>query len=651
MNYLEKLERSDFSMLRPYQVKAKRDIFHAWHDGKHVVMLVMPTGMGKTFTFVDVIKTMGVPAAAIAHRQELVGQMSRSLAAYGIKHRIIAPEKVIRKIIGTHIAKFGKSFYDPNGAVSAVSVQTIMSWNGTGVDGDRYAQPLADGTFQVWERDSGRWSKSYIAQTRDQDMLTGKREPKNQRSELERYSKQVQLWVGDEGHHYLKDNMWGKAVGLFTRAVGLLVTATPKRADRKGLGSASHGLADVMIKTKSMRWAIDNDYLCDYRIVAPPTTIDVSNVGVSKTTGDYIPGQLADATENSSLVLPDGGVMGDVVKHYLKFGKGMLTVLFAPSVHICELLCDQFNAQGVKAAVLTGESDDTERFKVLAQFERREIHVLLNVGLFDEGFDCPAIECVQMVAKTESIIKYLQMIGRGLRTSDDKEKLLILDHVGNVERHGVPDTHREWTLDPGENASGDSKGGELLRMCLADDCYEPYPAYLKECPHCGSPPLRICSECKNLTVKEDPVCSHCDHVIEGRKVEFVDGDLVELDAEQLEALRGQVAEMDKPLDELVNEYRQQLIDKHTPSLYIGKHVKNFSAKQVATRESLEALREQMAWYGGYLRHDGYTDSEIHRRFYLEVGVDWLSAQVGSFEEIATRTLTVMEKIDTLVKHG
>ena len=649
--FLQKLNSSDFSMLRFYQVKAKRDIFHAWHKGHRVVMLVMPTGMGKTFTFVDVIKTFNEPAIAIAHRQELVGQMSRSLAQYGIKHRIIAPDNVIRKIMVTHVEKFGKSFYDPSAPVAAVSVQTIMSWNGTGIDGEEYAQRISDGMFQMWYREGGRWSKGVTQQSRPQGALTGKPSPKNIRPDLERYTKQVTLWVGDEGHHYLKENMWGKATGLFTRAVGLLVTATPKRADRKGLGSKWHGLADVMIETESMHWAIQNGYLCDYRVVAPPCTVDFSNVGTSKATGDYIPGQLADATEHSTLISPDleGGVMGDVVKHYIKFASGKLTVLFAPSIKICEMLCQQFNDQGVKAATLTGESTDSDRFKILQQFERREIHVLLNVGLFDEGFDCPSIECVQMVAKTESIIRYLQTVGRGLRPAEGKDKLLILDHVGNVLRHGLPDKYREWSLEPGENASNGGAGGEPIRNCLNDDCYNDYAAYLSHCPHCGEPPLRVCSECKDVTPKIDPECEKCHHVMEGSGgIEWVEGDLAEMDEATLIALRGKVEKMDKSLDDLVNEYRQELIGRNVSGVYLPSMINKFINKLPGIREALEGLREQMAWYGGYMRHEGLTDSEIHRRFYLEFGVDWLSAQAGSADELNERSGKIMMKLGEMM---
>lgn len=651
-NYLKRFQMSDTGNLREYQVEAKYKTFKAWQDGFKFPMIVMPTGTGKTFTFVDIIKTFNEPTLAIAHRQELVGQISRSLAQYGIRHRIIAPDSAVRKIVSTHIAKFGKSFHDPSGRVAAGSVQTLMSWNGTGVDGDTYYQRLDVGGYIEWFRENGQWSKVGEIPSKYEYALTGKRPPKNIRPDLQRYIQQVGLIVGDEGHHYLANNMWGKACNLFTRAKGLLVTATPIRADKKGLGAHASGLVDKMITVKSTRWAIENGFLSDYRIIAPPNSIDWSTVKTSVTTGDYVPQALADATAHSNLITPSGddmknAVIGDVVKHYLKFAKGKLTITFAPSIDICHKLCEQFNSAGVTAAVLTGDTPDDARFKVLQRFERREIMQLINVDLFGEGFDCPAVEAVQMVRRTLSLSLYLQQIGRALRMFEGKEKAIVLDHVGNVERHGLPDLHREWSLDDGE-VSGESGGGEVMRTCLADMCYEPYPAYLTQCPHCGSEPLKVCIECENLIPKIADICEFCGTVHnETRTVEWVDGDLVELDDATLEEMRNAVQETLKPLDELVNDYRESLIAKHTPSLYIGRHVRNFSAKQVKRRESLELLLEQMAWYGGYMRHDGLTDSEIHRRFFHQFNIDWLSAQVLDTKEADELSGQIM--IDLAVK--
>jgi len=646
-------------MLRPYQLEATDNVFNAWQQYR-TAMLVMATGMGKTYTFVHIIAQADVPACAIAHRSELVEQMAMSLARYGVEHRVIAPEPLVRKIIKLQTEEFGRSFVRPDARVAAASVQTIMARNGTGVDGDTYYQELPDGTFREYYRESGKWvTVGDTFQKSNPKALRGTKPPKNMALDLKRYTQQVQLWVGDEGHHYLKMNLWGKAVSLFThpQCKGLLVTATPRRGDRRGLGSKYDGLADVMIKAPSMAWAIKEGFLTDYRVVAPPVELDFSHLKVSKTTGDYSDKAVAEVTRNSSLVVAtehDGkSVMGDVVSTYLKFAKGLLTIVFAPSLDICDSLCEQYNAQGVKAIVLRGDTDSFERFRALKAFARRGYDVILNVGLFGEGFDCPAVECVQMVRRTESLSLYLQQVGRMLRPSPGKTHGLLIDHVGNFIRHGAPDKEHDWSLEPSDDPSGGSSDSIPMRVCLADDCYQPYEAYLKVCKHCGSPPLTNCTnpaeelDCPpyDKTLEECPTCGHS---APSRTVEQMDGDLTELSPEVLAELRGKVEQVDKPVEAAIEEYRKHLIARHVKPMYMGKMINNFADKHVSVQNALVGLRDSMAWWAGALRSHGLKDAEIFKRFYLEFGHDWYTSQTLDANSMNELNEQVVVKLADLI---
>jgi DNA repair protein RadD len=87
--------------------------------------------------------------------------------------------------------------------------------------------------------------------------------------------------------------------------------------------------------------------------------------------------------------------------------------------------------------------------------------------LLGEGVDVPAIECVSMGRLTDSYALYAQQFGRALRLLDGKTQATILDHVGNWERHGLPDRDRDWSLDRRERrgAYNVMEGRELLRAC------------------------------------------------------------------------------------------------------------------------------------------------------------------------------------------
>jgi superfamily II DNA or RNA helicase len=115
--------------LRPYQEDIKAAVFTAWNSGFRNVLLVMPTGMGKTKTFCSiVIDTLNSHVTTIlVHRKELVQQICLTLAEEGISHNIIASRKDIKGIIAAERRMFGKQFYNANSRVSVVSVDTLKS--------------------------------------------------------------------------------------------------------------------------------------------------------------------------------------------------------------------------------------------------------------------------------------------------------------------------------------------------------------------------------------------------------------------------------------------------------------------------------------------------------------------------------------------
>jgi superfamily II DNA or RNA helicase len=107
-------------------------------------------------------------------------------------------------------------------------------------------------------------------------------------------------------------------------------------------------------------------------------------------------------------------------------------------------VCDAFNAAGIRAATLLGNT--TDRDALVARFAAGELQVLVTVDVVSEGFDCPGAAVAILLRPTQSEGLYLQQVGRVLRPAPGKAAAIILDHVGNVHRHGFPDDHRDWTL-------------------------------------------------------------------------------------------------------------------------------------------------------------------------------------------------------------
>jgi superfamily II DNA or RNA helicase len=114
----------------------------------------------------------------------------------------------------------------------------------------------------------------------------------------------------------------------------------------------------------------------------------------------------------------------------------------------------------------------------IADFRAGRTDVLTNVDLLTTGFDMPQIEVGIFLRPTQSLALYLQMVGRILRIAPGKNDAVLLDHVGNVLRHGMPDATREWTLE----GRAKRAAAPPVRQCPA--CYAAFtPA--PRCPACS----------------------------------------------------------------------------------------------------------------------------------------------------------------------
>ena len=410
--------------LRPYQSDMKSRVFTAWESGYRNVLLVLPTGGGKTKTFCSlVIDTLYTHRTAImVHRKELVQQISLTLAEEGIQHNLIASRKDIADIIKAQRRLTGKQFYNSQSSVTVISVDTLISRQ------------------EIYKN----WVLS------------------------------ITQWITDEAAHVLKENKWGKAIALFVNARGLGVTATPERLDRKGLGTHADGVFDVMIEGPNTAWMIKNGFLSKYKIAVPPSDFNL-HLKEGSDTSDYSKQAMIEASNKSHIV-------GDVVENYIKFANGKQAIVFSTDVDTAKKTAKKFIERGIPAVALDGTTPNAERLEGLIQFKEKKVKVLLNVDLFDEGLDVPGIEAVFMARPTKSLGKFLQMIGRGLRIIEGKLHMILIDHVGNLKYHGFPDDIRKWTLD---RITKRGSKTNFIRICANISCNAPFDRALTACPWCG----------------------------------------------------------------------------------------------------------------------------------------------------------------------
>lgn len=538
--------------LRPFQASIKAALFAEWAaEPSANLMAVLPTGAGKTVLFSSIIADEAGAVCVMAHRGELVSQISLALARNGVRHRIIGSDALRRACSALHTVEMGVSYVDANSRVAAASVDTLK-----GLD------------------------------------------PKDP------WFAAVRLVVGDEGHHFLRENKWGRACAMFPNARVLLVTATPCRADGKGLGAHNDGLVDKMIIGPGMRDLINMAFLTEYRIFCPVSDLDLSNVPTTAS-GDYSPPKLVAASRQSSIT-------GDVVKHYLRIAPGKLGITFAIDIEDASSIAQKFRDAGVPAEVVSSKTPDVLRADIMRRFKARQVMQLVNVDLFGEGFDLPAIEVVSMARPTQSYSLYAQQFGRVLRLLDGKNFGIVIDHVGNVLRHGLPDKRREWSLER-RSSVAKKPDEDVIPMMKCVDCTQPFERIYSACPHCG-------------------------YAVEisagGRSApEFVDGDLGELSPEVLAKMRGEVAAFDGP----------PAIPRGAAGTPIEARLHNLDwQRKTAQRD----LRSTMALWAGYhqQRHNR-TDSQIHRLFYLTYGMDMLTAQTLKTADAEALRVVLQSKLD------
>lgn len=238
------------------------------------------------------------------------------------------------------------------------------------------------------------------------------------------------LIVVDENHHVLARSYKRILEYFDTLVIGF--TATPIRLNGDGLGDIN----DVLIEEVDAKWLIENKYLAPYDYYS----IDLSDETKLKksSTGDYTYDSMSDSLGDT--------IYGDVIKHYQQLINGQKTILYAHNVEYSKMYAEKFNESGIPAAHIDAKTPKGERDEIIQKFRDGEILVISNVDILGEGFDVPDCTAVMLLRPTQSLSLYIQQSMRPMRYRPNKTATII-DHVGNVYKHGFPDMEREWTLD------------------------------------------------------------------------------------------------------------------------------------------------------------------------------------------------------------
>jgi DNA repair protein RadD len=315
--------------------------------------------------------------------------------------------------------------------------------------------------------------------------------------------KHFDLIVIDEAHHATAGS-WKKILEHFPMARRLGVTATPCRNDGTGLND----MFDELIIGPQITELIDMGFLTKPIVYAPKRRLNLS--GIRMKMGDYDKEELLKRMDKPHIT-------GSAVEHYNRLCPGTPAVAFCVSVEHARHVALQFKQAGFRAEAVDGSLDDNTRKNLLAGLGCGKVDVITSCDIISEGTDIPAIGCAILLRPTASTGLFLQQVGRALRVVDGKEHAYILDHVGNVLMHGMPDQEREWSLEGTKKKKRTKEDQDIAEL-----------------------KVKQCTKCYAVHATA-PVCPHCGFVYEAdtRKLQVLDGELEQISQEQAQIINKQ----------------------------------------------------------------------------------------------------------------
>lgn len=377
------------AILRNYQREMLDRLKAAW--GSHrSVMVQMPTGTGKTVLMTEVIRTWTIDHGTlniliVAHRRELIEQIKDTLDRRTEGHNF----------------------------VSVTSIQKL-------------------------------------SRAKENDSL---------------FNRQYSLIIVDEAHHALAKTyraLWER----WPEAKFLGLTATPCRLSGEGF----EDLFDVLLQGEDIQWFIDQKWLSDFEYVsARPDSLVMHQIGGLRkrgADGDY-------QTKEMVTVMDVPESIAHLYDSYEAFAWGKKGIVYAIDRAHAQHIAEYYQSKSVRCAVIDSKTPAGERAQIVEKYKGSPgletahrgqtlcdslccsqegqspcavdpIDVIVNVDIFSEGFDCPEVEFIQLARPTLSLSKYLQQVGRGMRVSEGKDCVLILDNVGLYQTFGLPTDRRDW---------------------------------------------------------------------------------------------------------------------------------------------------------------------------------------------------------------
>lgn len=233
--------------------------------------------------------------------------------------------------------------------------------------------------------------------------------------------------VIDEFHHAASES-YQKLLNYYCPKILIGLTATPERMDGKDILHyfGNHVSAEIRLPE-----AIDRKLLSTFQYFVITDPVSLRNLKWAR--GGY------DVTEIENIYTDEQGwgvrratLIIDSVMKYVADIRNVKGLAFCVSRTHAAFMAKQFNDAGITSLYLTADSADKERLTAKEELVSGKIKFIFVVDLYNEGVDIPEINTILFLRPTESLTVFLQQLGRGLRITDDKDCLTVLDFVGQA---------------------------------------------------------------------------------------------------------------------------------------------------------------------------------------------------------------------------
>jgi len=274
--------------------------------------------------------------------------------------------------------------------------------------------------------------------------------------------------IFDESHKTAFDKLF-EYIAPNTYVIG--ATATPHRSGNQS--SMDEFYTDIV-------QPIDTPDLVELGFLADANSygIEIDLKGIKKVAGEYDPSQLAQRYEERK-------VYNGVIENYKRICPDTKALAFCSNIDSAVSLTFQMQSSGLNARNLDSTMSDIERTETLAWFKQIPNAILVSVGILTTGFDEPTIETIILYRATTSLPLFLQMVGRGSRTTETKKSFTILDFGNNIKTHNFWEAERVWGL-----AKKAKKKQDVAPVKECKKCHALIAVSALKCKYCGHEPIK-----------------------------------------------------------------------------------------------------------------------------------------------------------------